>query len=245
LFVAEECAATVDFRIGIRDYIASLLGLVFPDELSAQVWMDFEPLLVKKHSWRRHWAITPHERARKKALLEALAFKYFGLNVDDAKEVLQSTDCPSERLSNEAFCKSLDQRGFWRIDKGTQPELRHTVLSLIALHDLEARGLSAFLDQNNGDGWLIPETLCLADYGLGHDERAKVPQPIASSLGPRFLDWQLNENVERSWHECAAHAALIRRIVPLPDATASDAEGGEPVATSQEKTVTYKQEGLF
>jgi hypothetical protein len=64
-------------------------------------------------------------------------------------------------------------------------------------------------------------------------------------LGPRFLDWQLNEDVARSWQECAAHAALIRRIVPLPESMDLGAEGGDPVATSQETNVTYKQEDLF
>ena len=62
------------------------------------------------------------------------------------------------------------------------PELRHTVLTLVAFHDLESkidaaggdseRGIEAFLAQNHGEGWMLPETLRLADYGLGHDERA-------------------------------------------------------------------------
>ncbi len=90
-------------------------------------------------------------------------------------------------------------------------------MSIIAFHDLQEKGLDAFLTQNDGEGWLIPEQLRLADYGLGHDDRAQQYQPVASRLGPRFYDWQLNEDVERSWQECAAHAELIRRIVPLPE----------------------------
>ncbi len=61
---------------------------------------------------------------------------------------------------------------------------------------------------------MLPETLRLADYGLGHDERAKEPQPVASVLGPRFYDWQLAQDVEESWEECRLHAALLERIVP-------------------------------
>jgi len=53
---------------------------------------------------------------------------------------------------------------------------------------------------------LLPETLCLADYGLGHDERAKHPQPVAVRLGPRFYDWQLTQSPEESWRECHLHA---------------------------------------
>ena len=76
-------------------------------------------------------------------------------------------------------------KGFWRVDKDKDPELRHTVLTLVAFADLEAKigacggdrevGIEAFLNQNEGEGWMLPETLRLADYGLGHDERAKVP----------------------------------------------------------------------
>ena len=53
---------------------------------------------------------------------------------------------------------------------------------------------------------MLPETLRLADYGLGHDERAKVHQPVASRLGPRFYDWQLAQSAEESWRECHLHA---------------------------------------
>lgn len=53
---------------------------------------------------------------------------------------------------------------------------------------------------------MLPETLRLADYGLGHDERSKNPQPVASRLGSRFYDWQLTQNTEESWRECHIHA---------------------------------------
>jgi len=46
----------------------------------------------------------------------------------------------------------------------------------------------------------------MADYGLGHDDRAKEPQPVASRLGPRFYDWQLAQSPEESWRECELHA---------------------------------------
>jgi hypothetical protein len=41
---------------------------------------------------------------------------------------------------------------------------------------------------------------------LGHDERAKQHQPVASRLGPRFYDWQLAQTPEESWRECHLHA---------------------------------------
>ena len=56
---------------------------------------------------------------------------------------------------------------------------------------------------------MLPETLCLADYGLGHDERATKPQPVRSLLGERFLPWQLEQSVEESWAEGKIHARNI------------------------------------
>ena len=53
---------------------------------------------------------------------------------------------------------------------------------------------------------MLPETLRLADYGLGHDDRAKEPHLVASRLGPRFYDWQLAQSPEESWRECELHA---------------------------------------
>jgi hypothetical protein len=104
----------------------------------------------------------------------------------------------------------------WRVDKELEPELRQTVLTLVALYDLEEKirvcggdrdlGIQAFLTQNDGEGWMLPETLRLADYGLGHDERAKEHQPVAARFGPRFYDWQLAQSAEESWRECRLHA---------------------------------------
>ncbi len=116
-------------------------------------------------------------------------------------------------MRDRAFYRTLDPKGFWREDKDKDPELRHTVLSLIAFHDLQEKGLNAFLAQNNGEGWLLPETLRLADYDLGHDDRAKEHQPVASRLGPRFLPWQLQGTPEQSWAECERHAENLRLLL--------------------------------
>ena len=130
-----------------------------------------------------------------------------GLDSRDLHEVLKSCEHPVAQG---------DVKGFWRVDRDKDPELRHTVLTLIAFHDLEAKieaaggdreqGIEDFLAQNDGEGWMLPETLCLADYGLGHDERADHPQPVASRLGPRFYDWQLARSADESWRECHLHA---------------------------------------
>jgi hypothetical protein len=124
--------------------------------------------------------------------------------------------CAFELVHGPEIDAHHDPKGFWRVDKDKDPELRHTVLTLVAFHDLEAKirehggdreaGIAAFLSQNQGEGWMLPETLRLADYGLGHDERAQHHQPVASRLGPRFYDWQLAQTAEESWRECHLHA---------------------------------------
>jgi len=164
--------------------------------------------------------VTEYERLRLRVILDALVAAGQGLSFEDFAFILDGCDQPSYGRRSVR----LNPKGLWRVDKDKAPELRHTVLSLVAFHDLQEKGLNAFLAQNNDEGWLIPETLRLADYSLGHDERAQEHQPVASRLGPRFYDWQLNEDVERSWAECAAHAELIGRIVPLPDATVPASE---------------------
>lgn len=172
-------------------------------------------------------AVSAHERTRLRVIIDAALFAIAGLDWEGACHILKDCDLPVDQLSGDA-AKGLNPKGFWRLGKGLPPELRHTVLSLVAFHYLQEKGLEAFLAQNDGEGWSIPEQLRLADYGLGHDERAQEYQPVASRLGPRFYDWQLSEDVERSWQECAAHAELIRRIVPLPELGQASRVAEEP-----------------
>lgn len=193
-------------------------------------------------SWRRSWAVTPHERLRVRAMLDAVIARSIGLDFEEYKWVLREVDYPPAQLADRRFCDGLDTKGFWRVDRDSDPELRHTVLSLVAFRELDRLGIDTFLDQNDGEGWLAPESLRLSDYGLGHDERATEHQPVASRLGSRFHDWQLGEDIARSWQECAAHAEMIRRIVPLQYPT-DDASSTALLAA--EEPAVYKQGGLF
>lgn len=222
-FIVEECALARPESIGSVQQVIKKISaqLSCCSESFSPAWID----AVRSDtamSWRRLWALTQAERLRLRVILDALIAHLYGLDGDDFFWILKDTDHPSEFLRVKANTQALDQKRFWRIDKDKDPELRHTVLSLVAFQDLQEKGLVAFLAQNDGEGWMIPEELRLADYGLGHDERAHCNQPVASRLGPRFYDWQLNEDVERSWEECTAHAELIRRIVPLPELEQSD-----------------------
>lgn len=172
-----------------------------------------------QYGWQRFWGITPHERLRLRCSLDAIIAELYGLDYSDLAWVLRDCDHPIEHIHDKSIYRTLDPKGFWRVDKEKYPELRLTVLTLAAFCDLKDmiaahsgnrdRGLDAFCNQNDGDGWMLPETLRLADIGLGHDERAKIRQPVRERLGERFLPWQLKQTPEESWAECELHARNI------------------------------------
>ena len=155
-------------------------------------------------------SVAPRRRAERIASINAAVAASMGFSVPDLLHVFAECDYPRNDNSRKR------PKGFWRVDNHQDPELRLTVLTIVAFSDLESkiravggdriRGLDAFLTQNDGEGWMLPETLRLADYGLGHDERAGEPQPVASRLGPRFYDWQLVQSADESRRECHLHA---------------------------------------
>ena len=161
------------------------------------------------------WAVAAQERMRLQCILDALVAQYYGLDLVGFSYCLDECALPL----GDTESKALDPKGFWRVDKDKPPELRHTVLSLVAFHDLQAmiashnndrdKGITAFCTQNNGEGWMLPSQLRLSDYGLGHDDRAREYQPVAEKFGPRFYDWQLAQSPEESWAECERHARNI------------------------------------
>ena len=173
-----------------------------------------------------HHALHPAERIRLRAIIDAVVCVVYGFDTCDLRHILYDSDLPvADVRVGSLRARSLDARGFWRVDRDLPPELRHTVLSLVALQDLlkgsredargdRATGIEAFLAQNDGEGWMLPETVRLADYGLGHDDRAKHPQRVASRLGPRFYDWQLVQSADESRRECHLHARNLLGASP-------------------------------
>ena len=161
-------------------------------------------------------SLATHERIRSRVIFDALIATMFRLEYNELYHTLYQCDVPRQRIADASQSRLLNPKGFWRIDKNGDAELRHTVLTLVAFRQLQDRiraaegnllaGTEAFLAQNHGEGWMLPETLRLADYGLGHDDRAQQPQPVASRLGPRFYDWQLVQSADESWRECHLHA---------------------------------------
>jgi predicted ATPase len=192
--------------------------LAFAHHWFSPNWLAIKDASDNKGPYEQ-WAVTGHERLRLRAILDAVVAALYGLDRNDYAWLVHDCDHPSELLSNRDFTRTLDPKGFWRVDKDKPTELRHTVLSLVAFDALQEcinaaggdrdAGIRAFTTQSDGDGWLLPETLRLADHDLGHDERAREPQPVASVLGPRFLDWQLEQTPEEAWAECERHARAL------------------------------------
>jgi hypothetical protein len=178
------------------------------------MWFD----LLKNGKLRKptkyYWACTLNERMRLKCMIDSIIAVNFNIDQKKFDSILSDCDHPIDKI--EKLSKNLNPKGFWRVDKDKPPELRQTVLSLVAFHDLQKliaenggdreKGIEAFCNLNNGEGWMLPEKLRLADYGLGHDDRAKEYQPVAEKFGPRFYDWQLEQTPEESWAECELHA---------------------------------------
>lgn len=195
-------------------------------------------------------ALTAYERLRLRCVLDAIVAALYGLASEDLRWILRDCDQPKVCLSDYEIRRTLDPKGFWKVDDEANPELRHAVLTLVAFQALEkliaeqggdrAAGISAFCALNNGQGWMLPETLRLADYGLGHDERAQQPQPVASRLGPRFLDWQLMQTPQESKVEHERHARAI-----LGDAEFARRFGKQPAAESKAAAIATPAASRF
>lgn len=206
--------------VPVGEYLSRLaLRLNCANEVFAAEWIAAQWPSHTAGAWRGAWAITRYERLRLRSILDAIVSTLYDLSRDDLRWILRDCDQPKERVANRDFARTLDPKGFWRVDKDEDPELRHTVLTLVAFDALEAliaahhgnsdAGITAFSALNDGEGWLLPETLRLKDHDLGHDARAEQAQPVASRLGPRFLDWQFAQTPEESWAECEQHARNI------------------------------------
>lgn len=223
LFVVEDLPTLAPTVLaGVVDFTRSLL---YPYARFAAIWSD----APRRTPWKNAWAITQSERLRLRAILEvAIAFR-FGLNEMEFRDICGDCDYPVDSLASSETTWGFDTKGFWRFERELPPERRLAVIAQVAFREACSIGLEAFLRQNEGEGWMLPETLRLADYGLGHDDRAKEYQPVSSALGPRFYPWQLEQSVEESWEECERHADVLAKLLPPPEDKNADTENGASV----------------
>lgn len=162
--------------------IAARLALITPRD--APIWLEIRRRgwLPKHMSWTRLIAMTHDERRRLHCMLDAMVAAAFGLDLPDLQWMLRDCDVPSTELCDRTFRRSLDPKGFWRIDRDVEPNARRTVLALGAFSNLR-EGDRAFFDQNGRDSWAPP-----------------------TSPGGLRLPWQDSLSPDESWRLCAWHA---------------------------------------
>ncbi len=230
------------------DVAIAVARLAFPHPRFAPAWLALGSKFphLKKRPWSQWFALTPSERTRLRATIDSFVARQYGLTSDDFAHIISETDLPAAWLRQKDVAGRIDSKKFWLMDRQLDPELRLPVLSFVALQHMR----SAEFEESDSD-WQLPEHLCLADYGLGHDERAKKPQPVRERLGPRFYDWQLEQSAEESWKECEIHARNILGEVgfaklqaELRDETQTDAPvlmlQDEPVYQVAEPSAQYQ-----
>lgn len=97
----------------------------------------------------------PAKRLERWCATNASIASTYGLRFDEFDHVLADCDQPTENLGDSRFTAQMDQTGFWRVDKDKPPELRHTVLTLVAFHDLQQKTDAAGGDRDAGRGGLF------------------------------------------------------------------------------------------
>ncbi|MBT8507419.1 hypothetical protein AZH53_03115 [Methanomicrobiaceae archaeon CYW5] len=210
--VLEEMPTPVQLHTSGERLCQYSVELLLPNQLFAAIWMQIKDDYPNKinRSWKSCWAITPHERLRLRCILDSIIAYFYGLSAEDMGWILR--DCGHSTYNIRSLSKEFDPKGFWRVDKDKDPELRHTVLLLKAFLDLKTMGLEAFYAQNDGEGWMIPETITyevLADGTIAFDTPNGITVPVRKRLGERFLPWQLESSAKESWAECEMHARKI------------------------------------
>jgi hypothetical protein len=250
-FIIEESPLPARSSQILRHLHDVAMSLAVSGHIFALSWLQDERL-ARTDPWRTVWSLSPAERLRRRCIADCLAAIAFDIDRSCLRTILSDCDAPAIGASN-------DTKGFWRVDKGKDPELRETVLTLVAFDDLERmieiaggnreQGIQAFLSQNGGGGWMLPDTLRLTDYGLGRDERANHPQPVASRLGPRFYDWQLAQTAQESWRECEIHAKNLEATGLRPSEASSPngsvAESADTRVTRRDTRRRNEEKGLL
>ncbi|MHC5065413.1 MAG: Eco57I restriction-modification methylase domain-containing protein, partial [Planctomycetota bacterium] len=85
------------------------------------------------------------DRQDLRASIEALVARLYGLDGDDFAWILRDCAHPVEELKRRDFQRTLDPKGFWRVDRELPPEERLSKRSLTRFQDLEEQGIDAFM----------------------------------------------------------------------------------------------------
>lgn len=144
-------------------------------------------------------AVLYAERKRLRVIANCVTAALAGLDIEDVKYVLDGCDLPIGE-------SGADPRGMWRVDRELAPSLRETSLTISAFSHLAElirktgtleAGIEAFLTASGGDGWLLAETVTTSDGTVAR---------VASTLGPRFFDWQVVQDKAGQIGETLRHS---------------------------------------
>ena len=201
-----------EFPLPHREYTRDLslfrlaLSLNCSSQVASPTWIHSVQSKEAREAWKGLWSITDSERIRQRIVSDVAIAHLQGLEADDIRSVLSS--CEHAAANGEAT-------GFWRVDKEKPPELRRTILAVVAFEALDSAisaaggdrptGIQSFFAQNYGEGWMLPESIRLDDYGFDYGGYVRGAASVARLLGPRFCDWQLTQSVDESWRECRLH----------------------------------------
>ncbi len=113
----------------------------------------------------RAHAVARIDRLERRCRLDAVVAAAFGLTELHLEWILRDCDHDVEALQSNTHTRTLDQKGFWRVDRDRDPADRHTALTLRAFSDLQNRvdrigGLeTAIADFCTGaNAWSIQQT---------------------------------------------------------------------------------------
>lgn len=208
-----------NIRVNLVLYATSLTLI---HQLFSSEWIQLSKQIpkIKKCRWKNLWAVTPYEQLRIRCIIDAIIAELYSLDTNDFSWILR--DCAHSQNKIRDISSKLDPKGFWRVDKDKPPELRQAILSIAAFRNLKkiikenggnpVKGINAFCEQNNGDGWEIPETITFIQRENGiieFDTSDSQTYEVRSKLGERFLQWQLEGTPEESWKECEEHVKKI------------------------------------
>ena len=201
-----------EFPLPHREYTRDLsffrlaLSLNCSSQVASPTWIHSVQSKEAREAWKGLWSITESARIRQRVVSDVAIAYLQGLEADDIRSVLSS--CEHATANGEA-------PGFWRVDKEKPPELRRTILAVVAFEALDSAisaaggdrptGIQSFFAQNYGEGWMLPESIRLDDYGFDYGGYVRGAASVARLLGPRFCDWQLTQSVDESWRECRLH----------------------------------------
>lgn len=200
----------VDRLVAVRGFVEHAAALSWSHERFAQRWLGLD--LDRSVPWRAHWASTPHDRLRRRCILDAVVAGAFDLTSDDFARILRDCAHAPDELARRR--RALDAKGFWRVDAAREPAARHTVLALAAFDEL-----GALRARHGGDFAAAATELCTRD-GTGW----LLPPDAADRLGPRVTHG--DATARDTWAECRAHAQRLDALrAPCPAAGATTGRG--------------------